>query len=72
MGIDLQFVAVTLIAVLAALYAGWRFLRQFIRPDDEAGACARCPAAKEDPFAITTGAGPAPSSASPPADAPRE
>jgi hypothetical protein len=50
MEMDLQFIAVLGIVILAAVYAGWRFLRQFFRADDEAAACAKCPAAKEDIF----------------------
>ena len=68
---DLQFLAVIVLVALAALYSGWRFLRQFRRADDEAAACAKCPAAKPDFFSSTDGDGPAPSSASPPGDGPR-
>lgn len=67
---DLQFLTVLGIVILAALYAGWRFLRQFHRADDEAAACANCPAAQPDSFSITGGEVSEPSSASPPATAP--
>lgn len=68
---DLQAVAVTVLVVLAALYSGWRFLRQFIRPDDEAPACARCPVARPEFFGPTDDGTRAPSNASPPGDEPR-
>ncbi len=68
---DLQFLAVLVIVALAALYAGWRFLRQFFRADDEAAACAKCPAAQPDFFSATGGEAPAPSSDEPPSDEPR-
>jgi hypothetical protein len=68
---DLQFLAVLVIVALAALYAGWRFLRQFFRADDEAAACAKCPAAQPDFFSATDGEAPAPSSDGPPSDEPR-
>jgi len=72
MKMDLQFIAVLGIVILAAVYAGWRFLRQFFRADDEAAACARCPVAKPDFFSATDGGAPAPSSDGPPSDAPRD
>jgi hypothetical protein len=68
---DLQLVAVIVLVVLAALYSVRRFLRQFVRPDDEAPACAGCPAAKPDLCDPTADEKRAPSSASPPGDGPR-
>lgn len=69
---DLQFLIALGIVIVAALYAGWRFLRQFSRADDEAAACARCPAARGDPFSATGDEPPAPPNDGPPASAPRE
>lgn len=39
---DLQFLAVLAIVVIAALYAGRAFVRQFYRGEDEAEGCAGC------------------------------
>ncbi len=70
MNMDPQFLAVLGIVILAAVYAGWRFLRQFFRADDEAAGCAKCPAARPDFFSAADGEPPAPSNGGPPSDAP--
>jgi hypothetical protein len=41
---DLQQLIVTVVAALAALYAGRAMWRQFGQPDDEPRGCAACPA----------------------------
>jgi len=69
---DLQLVTVTVLVVLAALYSGWRFLRQFAHADDEAPTCANCPAAKPDFIGPGADEKSAPSNASPPEDGPRQ
>ncbi len=67
---DLQFLTVLGIVILAAVYAAWRFLRQFFRADDEAAACANCPAARGNP--LTGDEPPAQSNGGPPETALRE
>lgn len=68
---DLQFLIVLGIVILATLYAGWRFLRQFFRADDEAAVCAKCPAAQGNPFSAAGGEAPEPPNDGPPSDVPR-
>jgi len=67
---DPQLLLVIPIVLAAAGFAGWRFLRQFLRPEDENPACANCPAAKTD--SLIFDGPPAPSSVSPPGSAPRD
>ncbi len=68
---DPQFLLVLVLVILAAGYAGWRFLRQFTRAEDESSACARCPAARGPVFTVTDGNTPEPSNGCPPHDGPQ-
>jgi hypothetical protein len=44
--IDWQFTIVSIVVVIAAVYTGRAFMRQFGKGEDEAAGCAGCPGSK--------------------------